>query len=192
VLEADVGASSLELALELLDTPAADITSGRHHLDDRWVLIDPVLNFAEMARYTRIKETNPILAQQDQGYRWKRGRFEPYQPTDLAPGQIVMVGYLGHWHDCQMKIPAGLSTPPTYLPVSYTTAHIPFPGGLTTVPATHPNVTSPGRVAPSRTASTRPDLTAHIQASFRNTGPGERPRFWRNKSVRSFPGPIRV
>jgi hypothetical protein len=104
VLEADVGASSLELALELLDTPAADITSGRHHLDDRWVLIDPVLNFAEMARYTRIKETNPILAQQDQGYRWKRGRFEPYQPTDLAPGQIVMVGYLGHWHDCQMKI----------------------------------------------------------------------------------------
>jgi hypothetical protein len=84
-----------------------------------------------MARYTRIKETNPILAQQDQGYRWKRGRFEPYQPTDLAPGQIVMVGYLGHWHDCQNEDPcwsqhsAHLSSGLVQLPLE--DRHRPYP-----------------------------------------------------------------
>ena len=96
-----------------------------------------------MARYTRDGETTNAPAGQDHGYAWKRGPFEPYQPTDLAPGQIVMVAYQGVWHDCQIKIPAGVSTPPTSLPVSYSflwktaTAHIPFPGGLTIVPPNH-------------------------------------------------------
>ena len=65
-----------------------------------------------MARYTRDGETTTAPAGQDHGYAWKRGPFEPYQPTDLAPGQIVMVAYQGVWHDCQIKIPAGSALPP--------------------------------------------------------------------------------
>ena len=93
-----------------------------------------------LARYTRVKETSPALARQDHRYTWKQGPLEPYHPIDLAPGQIVMIAYQGVWHDCQLKIPAGTSTPPTSFPISYSflwktaTAHIPFPGGLTIVP----------------------------------------------------------
>ena len=96
-----------------------------------------------MAPYTRVKETNPILARQDHGYTWKQGTLEPYHPTDLAPGQIVMIAYQGVWHDCQLNVPAGVSSPPTSLPISYSflwkkaTARIPFPGGLTIVPPNH-------------------------------------------------------
>lgn len=88
-----------------------------------------------MARYTR-----------DHGSGWKRGPLEPYQPINLAPGQIVMIGYQGGWHDCQIKLPVGATTPPTSFPISYSflwktaTAHISFPGGLTIDPPNpHPN-----------------------------------------------------
>lgn len=96
-----------------------------------------------MARYTRVKETNPELARQDHGYTWKRGPLQPYHPINLAPGQIVMIAYQGVWHDCQLKAPAGTSTPPTTFPISYSflwktaTAHIPFPGGMTIDPPNH-------------------------------------------------------
>jgi hypothetical protein len=96
-----------------------------------------------MARYTRVKETNPVLARRDHGYTWRRGPLQPYQPVSLAPGQIVMIAYQGVWHDCQLELPVGASTPPTTFPISYSflwktaTARIPFPGGLTIDPPNH-------------------------------------------------------
>jgi len=75
---------------------------------------------------------------------WKRGRLRPFQPVDLAPGQIVMIVLRGVWHmDCQTNVSAGTITPPQSFPVKYsflwktTTTHIPLPGGLRIAPANH-------------------------------------------------------
>jgi hypothetical protein len=75
---------------------------------------------------------------------WKRGRLRPFQPVDLAPGQIVMIVLRGVWHmDCQTNVSARTITPPQSFPVKYsflwktTTTHIPLPGGLRIAPTNH-------------------------------------------------------
>jgi HAAS len=97
-----------------------------------------------MARYTRLKTNpNPLLARQGHRSLWKRGPLQPFQPISLAPGQIVMIAYQGVWHDCQIKPHVGTTTPPRSFPIRFsylwktTTAHIPFPGGLTIDPPNH-------------------------------------------------------
>lgn len=74
---------------------------------------------------------------------WKRGRLQPFQPVDLAPGQIVMVVLQGVWHmDCR-QVTVGATTPPRSFPIRYsflwktTTTQIPLPGGLTIAPPNH-------------------------------------------------------
>jgi hypothetical protein len=75
---------------------------------------------------------------------WKRGRLRPFQPVDLAPGQIVMIVLRGVWHmDCEANVSAATTTPPMSFPVKYsflwktTTTHIPLPGGLRIAPPNH-------------------------------------------------------
>jgi hypothetical protein len=73
----------------------------------------------------------------------KLGPLKPFTPVNLAPGQTVMLLWLGVWHDCRLSVVRGTTTPPRTLPVRYSflgktsTAQIPFPGGLTIAPPHH-------------------------------------------------------
>lgn len=96
-----------------------------------------------MARYTALntRVRGPFGFQ---GHAWKREPLQPFQPVDLAPGEIVMLLWLGVWHDCQDKFgPSGTTEPPSSLPIKYSflwktaTASIPLPGGLTLAPQGH-------------------------------------------------------
>jgi hypothetical protein len=96
------------------------------------------------ARYTRVQNPHcPVPVREAPGCAWKLGPLEPFSPVDLAPGQRVMLLWLGVWHDCHISIARGTTTPPRTLPVEYSflgmrrTAQIPFPGGLTISPAHH-------------------------------------------------------
>lgn len=96
------------------------------------------------ARYTKVQHPHcPAPIQDDPGCYWKLAPLKPFSPVELAPGQRVMLLWLGVWHDCHISIARGTRTPPMTLPVAYSflgmgrTAQIPFPGGLTIAPPHH-------------------------------------------------------
>jgi hypothetical protein len=94
-----------------------------------------------LARYTPLKRR--VDDGRFGGHAWKRGPVEPFQAVDLAPGQIVMLLWLGAFHDCSVNTSVGTTTPPQSLPIRYSfvwkteTAQIPLPGGLTIAPSGH-------------------------------------------------------
>jgi HAAS domain-containing protein len=96
----------------------------------------------------------------------KLGPLKPFSPVDLAPGQSVMLLWLGVGHDCHINVSSGTTTPPRTLPLRYSflgktsTAQIPFPGGLTIAPPHH----NPACGQPIASGRSTPDLPKDLNA----------------------------